>query len=174
MKLKFYILLFFVASASIGCKNFSNRVENSIPITSMNIEDPVRRYYPIVRGDTLDVTYKFTNTGRYPLIIRDVQAACGCITTDDYDRPIKPNKSGYLNFKYDSSKNIGYVEHYVLIVANIKDTLTNEVKFSTNVVPDPLVIRDYEQIFQKKQKSSAKDLVDGKSKLMYYVPNEEK
>ena len=173
MKLLPYLLFLFLICTLMSCDYFSERVQKAMPITSMSIEDPVRRYYPVVRGDTLKVSYKFTNTGNYPLLIRDVQAGCACITIDDYNRPIKPNKSAYLNFEYDSSKNIGYVEHYILIIANIKDTLTNEVKFSTNVVPDPLVIRDYEQIYQRrKEKYKIKEFVDGETKLMYYIPKE--
>ena len=91
----------------------------------------------------------------------------------DYNRPIKPNKSAYLNFEYDSSKNIGYVKHYILIIANIKDTLINEMKFSSNVVRDPLFIMDYEQIYQRrKEKYEIKEFVDGQTKLMYYIPKE--
>ena len=101
MKLLPYLLFLFLIYTLMSCDYFSERVQKAMPITSMSIEDPVRRYYPVVRGDTLKVSYKFTNTGNYPLVIRDVQAGCACITIDDYNRPIKPNKSAYLNFEYD-------------------------------------------------------------------------
>ena len=58
----------------------------------------------------------------------------------------------------------------MLIVANIEDTFSNEVKFATNVVSDPLYIKDYEQIYQEQQNTDAEGLVEGDSKLKYYIP----
>jgi len=167
-KTKIYLLAIFIL---VSCESFSEKVKNSAPKTSMQIENPVRHYYPVIRGEKLKVSYKFKNTGKNPLVIRDVQASCGCITTNKFDRPISPNGIGYINFEYDSTKNIGYVEHNVLILANIDSTFTNEVKFMTNVVPDPLYIKDYEQIYQEKQDTNVEDLVDGDASLWYYIPN---
>jgi len=163
-----YLTVFFVL---VACEGLTEKVRNKAPKTSMRIENPVRHYYPVIRGEKLKVSYKFKNTGENPLLIRDVQASCGCIITNKFDRPISPDGIGYIEFEYDSSKNIGFVEHYVLIVANIDSTYSNEVKFATNVVPDPLYIKDYEQIYQEQQDSDAEDLVDGDSKLWYYIPN---
>jgi hypothetical protein len=165
------IKYFIILSVLVACEGFSEKIKNSAPKTSMRIENPVRHYYPVIRGEKLEVSYKFKNTGKNPLVIRDVQASCGCITTNKFDRPISPDGFGYIEFEYDSSKNIGYVEHHVLIVANIDSTYSNEVKFATNVVPDPLYIKDYEQIYQEQQNTDAEDLVDGDSKLWYYIPN---
>ena len=165
-----YLVLIFVLFTLSSCDRFSNKVKEAAPITTMEIEDPIRHYYPVVRGGKLNVSYKFKNTGEHPLVIRDVQASCGCITTNRFERPISPGKFGYIEFEYDSTKNIGYVEHYVLIVANVADTYTNEVRFATNVVSDPLYIKDYEQIYLEEQNTDAEELVEGDAKLMYYIP----
>ena len=165
-----HILSIFLLITLLSCDGFESKVKEAAPITKMEIEDPIRHYYPVVRGDKLNVTYKFKNTGKHPLVIRDVQASCGCITTNKFERPISPGKFGYIQFEYDSNKNIGYVEHYVLIVANVEDTYTNEIKFATNVVSDPLYIKDYEQIYLEEQNTNTEELVEGDSKLMYYIP----
>ncbi len=162
------ILVFALLCTS--CEGFFDNIKDRVPNTTMEIEDPIRHYYPVVRGDKLKVTYKFKNTGEHTLLIDDVQASCGCITTNNFKRSIAPGNFGYLEFEYDSTKNIGYVEHYVLIVANIEDTFSNEVKFATNVVSDPLYIKDYEQIYQEQQNTNAEGLVEGDSKLKYYIP----
>ncbi|MDD4760940.1 MAG: DUF1573 domain-containing protein, partial [Bacteroidaceae bacterium] len=47
--------------------------------TTVQVEDSIRHYYPLVLGDNLDVVYKVTNTGFSPLVITDIQPSCGCI-----------------------------------------------------------------------------------------------
>src|SRR5689334_6348391 len=40
--------------------------------------------------------FKFTNTGKTPLIITNVQASCGCTTPSWTKDPVPPGGSGYI------------------------------------------------------------------------------
>ena len=143
--------------------------------TAIKIIDPERHYYPILRGQELEVVYQLENTGEYPLFITNIHTSCGCILVDDASFKVLPaGGKGFVKIKYDSSKNIGYVKHYITIYANLETQTKEELSFDLNVVPNALYTRDYEELYeQRKEKGlNEKDLVDGNEvNLGYYTDN---
>ncbi len=141
--------------------------------TTMEIKDPVRHYYPILRGQQLEMMYLIENTGTNPLFITDIHTSCGCVLVSDTQLNVLPPKGqGFIHLKYDSSKNTGYVEHYITIYANIGEEAYKEVTFDVHVVPDALYTKDYEEMYRDYQQkyASATSLVDGKENhKRYYV-----
>ena len=143
-------------------------------LTSVELADPVRHYYPILRGQELIVIAKLTNTGDTPLVVTDVQPSCGCITTDfKGDTMIPPGQSMYVTMKYDSKKNVGLVEHSVRFWGNIEPDGMAQMRFDVNVVPDANYHHDYEELYDKEQfGGTLKDLVNGTGRdtgLGYYT-----
>lgn len=153
-----------------ACNFIKNKLKNSLLTTSISIENPIRHYYPVMQGNTLEVSYRITNTGDAPLLIREIQTSCGCITTNFYSRPIAPGGVGFVNLAFDSDKNIGYVKHYISIIANVDGLEEQEVSFATNIVPSSLHIKDYEEIHQGKSIVKSQRLVDGDISLRYETP----
>ena len=141
--------------------------------TKMEIENPERHYYPILRGSELTAAYKFYNRGNEPLIIYDVQASCGCIEIDYPSGSIGKDDFGYITLDYDSAKNIGYVEFYITIVANTEKDIFTTIKFDLNVVTSPHYTQDYEEIFLQRRKENLGGEVDGDlTQQGYYVDDE--
>lgn len=138
--------------------------------TKMEIEDPERHYYPILRDSKLSVAYKFYNRGAQPLIIYEVQASCGCIEIDYPKGAIGQDDFGFITLDYDSAKNIGYVEFFITIVANTEKDVFTTVKFDLNVVTSPHYTRDYEEIYLERRKQQLAGEVDGDlTQQGYYV-----
>ena len=138
--------------------------------TKMEIEDPERHYYPILRGSELNVAYKFYNRGAEPLIIYDVQASCGCIEVDFPTGSIGQDDFGFITLDYDSAKNIGYVEFYITIIANTEKDIFTTIKFDLNVVTSPHYTQDYEEIYMERRKEKLAGEVDGDlTQQGYYV-----
>jgi hypothetical protein len=140
----------------------------------MEIEDPERHYYPILRGSELSVAYKFYNRGNEPLILYDVQASCGCINID-FPRTgsIGKDDFNFITLDYDSSKNIGFVEFYITIVANTEKDVFTTIKFDLNVVTSPHYTRDYEEIYLQKRNEYMGEEVDGLlTQEGYYIDDE--
>ncbi|PQJ76083.1 hypothetical protein BTO13_01415 [Polaribacter gangjinensis] len=136
----------------------------------MEIEDPERHYYPILRGSELDVAYKFYNRGTEPLIIYEVQASCGCIEVDYPTGSVGQDDFGFITLNYDSAKNIGYVEFYITIIANTEKDIFTTVKFDLNVVTSPHYTQDYEEIYMERRRQKLAGEVDGDlTKQGYYV-----
>ncbi|MEJ7661957.1 MAG: DUF1573 domain-containing protein [Hymenobacter sp.] len=47
-------------------------------------------------------TFKFTNTGKSPLLIADATASCGCTTPSWTKEPIAPGATGEMEVLFDS------------------------------------------------------------------------
>ena len=132
--------------------------------TSVRINDTVRHYYPIMTGETLTLSYEIENTGKDPLVISEIQTTCGCIATDNKRRVIPEGQKAIINFEYDSSKNIGYVEHEILLYGNFENSSIYKLYFDVNVVPGSDYTEDYEVLHKEIEKKNTSS-----GKINYYV-----
>lgn len=53
-------------------------------------------------GGNGNFEFKFTNTGKSDLVIKDVQRTCGCTSTDWVKEPVKPGQSGVVKVSYNT------------------------------------------------------------------------
>lgn len=170
MKNIFWLLLLVLIFSSC---NFRRPDLSSVERTKMEVVDPERHYYPILRGSELTATYKLYNRGDQPLIIYDVQASCGCIDIDFPSGSIGKDDFGFIILDYDSAKNIGYVEFYVTIRANTENGDFTTLKFDLNVVTSPHYTKDYEEIYLERRKKKLAGEVDGDlTQQGYYIDDE--
>jgi len=139
---KIIIPVFFILLSVSGCKTDDAATE----LTTIDIEDPVRHYSPVVQGEEQDINIRILNTGENLLRISKVYPSCGCTIAKFPETAIAPGKAGIIELKYNSNKNIGYVGVYTTIVTNTKEK-SNTVFFDLNVVPDADYIKDYEELY---------------------------
>ena len=111
--------------------------KKNIGLTTVSVADSVRHYYPLIAGQVLNLSYEIENTGNQPLIIRDIQSSCGCIVPllKQGERMVLPERKARLRFRYESAKNIGYVQHVIRIYGNIHPNGMVKLVFDVNVVP---------------------------------------
>ncbi|MHB0755861.1 DUF1573 domain-containing protein [Polaribacter sp. M15] len=167
------IILLILLALSFSACDIRKPDINTVRKTKMEIENPERHYYPILRGSELTAEYKLYNRGNEPLIIYDVQASCGCIEIDYPTGSIGKDDFGFITLDYDSAKNIGYVEFYITIVANTEKDVFTTIKFDLNVVTSPHYTQDYEEIYLRRRKEKLAGEVDGDlTQQGYYVDDE--
>ena len=155
----------------LGCITLTG-CKKRIGMTTVEVPDSVRHYYPVIAGQELNLMYDLTNTGDQPLIIRDIQPSCGCIVTMPPSRMVLPEKSIRLKFTYQSAKNIGYVQHVIRIYCNVPPNGIVKLVFDTNVVPHADYTRDYEELYKEavERNQLIKGKVDGEvNEQGYYV-----
>ena len=145
-----------------------------VQYTTVEIKDPVRHYYPILQGQELTVMVRLNNTGKVPLVIKDIQPSCGCIIlVSDHEMVVPPERFMFVTMKYDSRKNVGKAEHAIRFWGNISPSGMAEMRFDVNVVPDASYHHDYEELFDKTESAKRlRDFVDGtgsETGLGYYV-----
>lgn len=90
----------------------------------------------IEQGKPVTVEFKFTNTGKAPLIMNNVHGSCGCTTTDYTKEPVAPGKSGFIKATYNAA-NMGSFTKTVTVNANTEKgtevlTIKGEVIASPN------------------------------------------
>ena len=89
---------------------------NSPEIT---FEKDVHDFGNIKQGGNGTYDFKFTNTGKEPLIISNAKGSCGCTVPEWPKQPIKPGESAIIKTTYDT-KRAGAFNKTVNITSNAK------------------------------------------------------
>jgi len=84
----------------------------------MNFDKTSFDFGKINTGDKVDHEFKFTNTGKSPLIITSAVASCGCTTPNWPKTPISPGQSGTIKVEFNSLGKHGLQDKMVTITAN--------------------------------------------------------
>ncbi len=105
--------------------------------TSVSWDDTLRTLQPVEEGQKVEVVFGFTNTGKDPLIITDVQAACGCTVPEKPAEPIMPGKKGYIKAVFDSEGRIGPNYKTITVLSNSYPDSRKELAFKVQVNRNP-------------------------------------
>jgi len=68
--------------------------------------------------------FKFTNTGKTPLLIADATASCGCTTPSWTKEAVAPGASGEMEVQFDSRGKQGLISKQVSVRANTQPSTT--------------------------------------------------
>lgn len=101
--------------------------------TTVAWDDTLRTLQPVEAGQKVEVVFGFTNTGKDPLIITDVQAACGCTVPEKPAEPIMPGKKGYIKAVFDSEGRVGPNYKTVTVTSNAYPDSKKELAFKVQV-----------------------------------------
>lgn len=82
-------------------------------------ETTVYDFGKIPKGKPVTAEFKFTNTGKVPLTLSNVQASCGCTTPDWTKDPVPPGKTGFIKATYNAAA-VGPFSKNVTITANVE------------------------------------------------------
>jgi hypothetical protein len=70
-------------------------------------------------GEKFPHTFRFTNTGKSPLLITQVNPSCGCTTAKDWPQsPIGPGETGQISVEFNSSGNSGKIDKSISVLTN--------------------------------------------------------
>jgi LEA14-like dessication related protein len=92
-------------------------------------------------GGLATYSFRFTNTGKIPLIIQDVQASCGCTTPEWSAEPILPGKMGFIKVSFNPELRPGIFTKSISIHANVPNS-PRVLTLSGEVIPRVLNIED--------------------------------
>lgn len=87
-------------------------------------------------GEKVTTTFKFKNTGKVPLIIRDAVGSCGCTVPAWPTEPIPVGESGSITVTFDSQGKSGQTEKTVTVTANTLPSNTVLIVQSTVIPKD--------------------------------------
>ncbi|HPK10496.1 MAG TPA: DUF1573 domain-containing protein [Saprospiraceae bacterium] len=72
------------------------------PLTTMVFDEMEYDFGKIMDGDKATHMYKFTNTGKEPLVISNAKGSCGCTVPEWPREPIAPGAKGEIKVVFDS------------------------------------------------------------------------
>ncbi|HEY9535154.1 MAG TPA: DUF1573 domain-containing protein [Mucilaginibacter sp.] len=72
----------------------------------------------IKQGAAVTHSFKFTNTGKSPLIITSAMASCGCTTPTWPKSPVMPGDTGSISVTFNSAGKSGLQDKLITITAN--------------------------------------------------------
>ncbi len=72
----------------------------------------------IKQGETVQYSFKFTNTGKTPLIISNATATCGCTVPETPKEPIMPGATASIKVVFDSTGKMGMQDKIVTVTSN--------------------------------------------------------
>jgi len=123
------IFLGLIALISVSaCNNSSTKNQALTDSTALNadpasapiikFEKETYEFGKIKQGEKVSYDFKFVNTGKSPLIIKDAHATCGCTVPEVSKDPIPAGASGNVKVTFDSAGKEGLQDKVVTIVAN--------------------------------------------------------
>lgn len=111
MKKIFFAFLF----ATLGLASFGQTAESQPQIT---FEGTEHDFGNIKEGTLANYEFKFTNTGKAPLILASVQPSCGCTTPEWSKEPIMPGGKGVIKASFNSNGRPGTFQKYITVKSN--------------------------------------------------------
>lgn len=129
-KLAAMLVLFMVAFTMNAQEEKTNATNADAPV--ITFESEVIDYGKIdLKADGLRV-FKFTNTGKSPLIISDIKSSCGCTVPKAPEAPIMPGEQGTIEVKYDTNRPGGFSK--MITVYSNADTPVKRIRIKGIVV----------------------------------------
>jgi hypothetical protein len=140
--MKGLIIIFTLLSITIGCQITDKNKDRAITSamlenpTTIEFEDPEYDFGEISLGSSVELSFKFKNTGESPLIIQSVKAACGCTVLKDWPKEaIMPGESAEIPIVF-TAKYPGDQKKYVSIIANTRPSITKVYLIGKAIGPE--------------------------------------
>ncbi|HAN77179.1 MAG TPA: DUF1573 domain-containing protein [Bacteroidales bacterium] len=122
-KIVFLIAIVFIGSCNNNSTNNTAEPKGAPDvetggITALKFEETTHDFGAIYTGEVLEITFRFTNTGKTNLQLGSVHADCGCTTPEFSTAPIAPGAEGKIKVRFDSKGFSGNVYKSIKVVAN--------------------------------------------------------
>lgn len=87
-------------------------------LTTVSIIDSSYDFGTITEGENVEYNFRFKNSGKYPLVVTEVSASCGCTVPEKPEQPIRPGETGFVKVKFNSDKRVGEARKTVTVISN--------------------------------------------------------
>lgn len=102
----------------------ASQPEPTGPTTSIGFATSSHDFGKIMQDSDNHYAFKFTNTGKEPLVITNAVGSCGCTVPDYPKHPIAPGESAELKVEYKPGKQEGKQNKTVTVTANTEPSQT--------------------------------------------------
>lgn len=127
---KIFFLLTMVAFLGSFANAQTDQKSTNGPV--MNLESTEIDYGTIDKGSEPLRVFKFTNTGKEPLVIKNAKGSCGCTVPNWPKEPIMPGEAGVIEVRYDTNRE-GPFSKSVTITTNENGENTRNLRIKGTV-----------------------------------------
>jgi len=115
-----WLILFFTGCGHHRAENTAGLADTarSHPLPHITFEQQAIDLGRILEGETAGAEFRFKNTGKANLIIKDVQTSCGCTVPKWEKEPVPPDKEGSILVLFNSAGRTGLQNKSVRIISN--------------------------------------------------------
>ncbi len=117
MKMKKIIAILFTCFCFSAFAQVPNS-NDSVQKAEIVFENTLHDFGNINEGTMATYEFIFTNTGKVPLVISNVQPSCGCTTPEWSREPIAPGAKGKVKAIYNTYGRPGNFQKYVTVKSN--------------------------------------------------------
>lgn len=130
-------LLSFCSCGGSGKKQAESTTNTSADtVTSIEFDNKNYNFGQVIKGETVEHTYFFTNTGSIDLVVEEVAPSCGCTIPDWSKDPVKPGEQGKIKVKFETkSQSLGNKSKQVAVYTNTVPS-RNLLYFTAQVVAE--------------------------------------
>ncbi len=142
-------LLFLLAVSLTACKSGDKKAvtapENLSPeekqkvlndtasYTSIEWIDPlVQNLGKLVKDQSIEVSFRFKNSGNKILLIESVSAQCGCTIPEKPEKPFAPGEEGIIKAKFNGSGS-GTISKQIYVKANTSPSKDHTLTFTGDI-----------------------------------------
>lgn len=127
------------AAAKVNSENVAKAAERdavSADFPVLTFDKTEHDFGEIVNGTPVETTFKYTNTGKAPLVVTAIKSTCGCTVPQGWSKePLAPGESSEFLVKFNG-KGANKVSKTVNITANTEKG-KEQVKITAFIKPDP-------------------------------------
>ena len=88
---------------------------------AITFETDVIDYGDVAHGSDGTREFKFTNTGKSPIVITNVKTSCGCTVPSYAKTPILPGETSEIKVKYATNR-IGVFKKTITVMSNASES----------------------------------------------------
>ncbi len=153
--MKKWILIFSVAALLNGCKESDKNaggepnkpdsgetlteeqkqqaLTDPASYTSIEWIDPTTQNLgKLVKDQTIEITFRFKNSGDKNLVIENVTAQCGCTIPEKPEKPIAPGEEGIIRAKFNGAGQ-GTISKQIYVKANTSPSTDHTLTFTGEI-----------------------------------------
>ncbi len=102
---------------------------DTVHVAKITFEQTSYDFGEVTEGEVVIHDFKFTNTGKVPLLITDARSTCGCTVPDWPKAQIAPGESSVISVQFNTTNKLQQQQKPITITAN---TYPSETKVYLN------------------------------------------
>jgi hypothetical protein len=102
----------------------ANEPLDTINVAKITFENDNYNFGEVDEGAIVEHTFKFTNTGKVPLIITNARSTCGCTVPEWPKEPVEPGATGEIHVQFNTKNKKNEQVKPVTITANTYPSAT--------------------------------------------------